>query len=253
MHILKKIINGIKNPFRRHAKQLRILEQQNLQLAEKLKWVAIDNENIRARMEFIRKEVMFEVQRQLRITHNFAVGNSSQKISPRWVNKEKINNLTLKKLNLGCGHIAKEDFINVDMRELPGIDVIADVTSLPFEPESIDTIYAAHLMEHFPEKVLCDVVLPHWFQLLKQGGDLIVIVPDAQAMIDEYVKNKFSFDELREVIFGGQEYEGDFHFTMFTPETMVGLLKESGFLKVDVITSGRKNGVCLEVEIHAKK
>ena len=49
--------------------------------------------------------------------------------------------------------------------------------------------------------------------------------------------------------FGDQEYDGDFHFAMFTPDTLAGLLAEAGFAPVEVIEQGRRNGLCYEFEI----
>ena len=58
------------------------------------------------------------------------------------------------KLNVGCGSDIREDYLNVDARELPGVDVVADVRQLPFEPRSVDELYASHTIEHFREHQL---------------------------------------------------------------------------------------------------
>ncbi len=58
-----------------------------------------------------------------------------------------------KKLHLGCGRTILPDWINLDFVEGPGVDVIANLDKcedipLPFEDNSIDTIYGSHLLEH---------------------------------------------------------------------------------------------------------
>ena len=55
------------------------------------------------------------------------------------------------------------------------------------------------------------------------------------------------------MLYGGQEYEGDFHFTGFTPESLAALLRGAGFDDPAVIARGRPNGDCLEFEIAATR
>ena len=260
-------IRGLENCVKRHEisfgtlklsienvydKKIDDVTEELRRASEKFEWISIDNDNIRSRNEFIRKEVMFELRKNLKIVNSSGL-NKIEVQKPRIINFEKLNSAGVKRLNLGCGHTPKADFINVDARDLPGVDLISDVTSLPFEKNSIDDIYAAHLVEHFSERSLTDIILPHWLEILKAGGELTLIVPDAKSMINGFTQGEFSFEELREVIFGGQEYDGDFHFTMLTPESAVNLLERVGFVSADILTSGRRNGACYEFEIHARK
>jgi hypothetical protein len=55
------------------------------------------------------------------------------------------------------------------------------------------------------------------------------------------------------VTFGGQEYEGDFHFTMFTPSSLTTLVTRAGFADVTVVDRARPNGDCLEFELVATR
>jgi predicted SAM-dependent methyltransferase len=68
--------------------------------------------------------------------------------------------------------------INVDL--VPPADVICDVRELKFDSESVDLVYASHILEHFYEHELF-AVLREWRRVLKPGGKLIVRVPDMQA------------------------------------------------------------------------
>lgn len=157
------------------------------------------------------------------------------------------------RVNLGAGHIALPGFINVDLRELPGIDVVAPVDSLPFEPDTLDEIFSAHTLEHFPEEELRRKLLPYWHSLLRPGGTIRAVVPDLEAMTKAYTKGKVTFDVLRNVTYGGQEYEGDFHFTGFSPTSLSALFSACGFVEPEVIASGRPNGDCLECEVMAHR
>jgi hypothetical protein len=157
------------------------------------------------------------------------------------------------RVNLGAGHLPVEGYVNVDMRELPGIDVVATVDGLPFEPGSLTEVFSAHTLEHFPLEELRRKLLPYWFELLRPAGTFRAVVPDLEAMIAAYEKGATSFETLRSVAYGGQEYEGDFHFTGFSPTSLVELLTEAGFENAEVIAHARPNGDCLECEVSARR
>jgi len=157
------------------------------------------------------------------------------------------------RLNLGCGHIALDGYLNVDRRALPGVDIVSEVNALPLEAGVADEIFSSHLLEHFPEEQLRRELLPYYYGLLKAGGTFRAVVPDAQAMITNYAEGNYPYEDMREVLYGAQDYDGDFHFNMFTPESMVALLTEAGFDTPRIIESGRKNGRCYEFEIAAEK
>jgi hypothetical protein len=196
------------------------------------------------RVETVRAEMMHELR--------YGQSHEAAKIEPKVINAEHLNDDDIR-LNLGAGHIAIEGFVNVDMRELPGIDVVAPIDDLPFEPGTIAEIFSSHTIEHFPEQDLRRRLLPYWVGLLKPAGTFRAIVPDLEAMTKAYVNGEMTFEILRAVTYGGQEYEGDFHFTGFTPDSMSSLLVECGLERPKVTASGRPNGDCLEFEISATK
>lgn len=235
-----------------YGSAIRGLEQSLKNHGLELEWLKQDSENIRARLEFIRKEVMFELRKELQITGSGKT-NSDDPLITKLLSQEKLNNSDILKLNLGCGHLPIPDYINIDSRELPGVDVVADVASLPFADSSVKIIRASHLVEHFSVRTLQDLILPHWFKLLANNGELRIVVPDSDAMLKRYAEQELSFEQLSEVIFGGQEYSGDFHYSMFNSRTLANLLVLVGFSQVDLIATDRKNGSCYELEVCAKK
>jgi hypothetical protein len=157
------------------------------------------------------------------------------------------------RLNLGCGHLPLPGYANVDMRRLPGVDVVAAVDALPVDPGTVAEIFSAHTLEHFPEEELRRKLLPYWFALLRPGGAFRAVVPDLEAMLAAYSRGDIDFSQLRNVAYGGQEYEGDFHFNGFTPASMTALLEQTGFDRVEVIAAGRANGESLELEVVAHR
>ena len=100
-------------------------------------------------------------------------------IESRIVDTERVERLAADglRLNLGCGHLALADYVNVDMRELPGVDVVAAIDDLPFDDGSVREIHSAHVLEHFAEEELHRRLLPYWLSQLEPGGEFRGIVP----------------------------------------------------------------------------
>ncbi len=209
-------------------------------------------EYLLGRVEFVRRELMFEMRYGAK---EIKAGEDSLLTKTKVVSPEKLEaaRQTGIRLNLGCGHIHLDGYLNVDRRALPGVDIVSEVDGLPFGKNELSEIFSAHLLEHFPEEQLRRGLLPYFFGLLKGDGVLKAVVPDAEAMIREYSNGNYPYEDLREVLYGGQDYDGDFHFNMFTPDSMVKLLTEAGFKDAAIIEKGRKNGRCYEFEIQARK
>ncbi|MDM0114694.1 methyltransferase domain-containing protein [Variovorax sp. J22R133] len=206
------------------------------------------------RIEFVRREFLFEL--------NYGVGRTvrttgvSGEVVANVLNPTKVEQALQNgkfKINLGCGHIAMPDYVNVDARDVPGVDVVADVGSLPFEPGTVDEVFSSHLVEHFPQEELRRRLLPHWRGLLRSGGTLRAIVPDGEAMLKAVTEGAYAFEDFREVLFGSQDYGGDFHFNLLTPDSLTSLIHEAGFESIEIPVRGRRNGRCFEFEISARR
>jgi predicted SAM-dependent methyltransferase len=205
-----------------------------------------------ARIEFVRREILFEMK--------YASTGSSSVAPPAGFRPEiaapdklELFRQTGLRLNLGCGHIPLDGYLNVDMRALPGVDIIAEVGNVPVEPGSVQELRSAHLLEHFPQEDLRRRLLPYWASLLRPGGTFTAVVPDGEAMLAQSATGNYPFEQFREVLFGAQDYNGDFHFNMFTPDSLQILLKEANFVDVEVPARGRRNGLCYEFEIVARR
>lgn len=156
------------------------------------------------------------------------------------------------RINLGCGEKPLGSYINVDFREMSDVDIIADVRALPFEPGSVAEIMSAHLVEHFRQHQLKSQILPYWKDLLAEGGTLRIICPNWHAMMRRLADGRMSYEDFRQVTFGAQDYVGDDHFAMYTPESLSDLLRECGFEDIEVLATDRMNGQCPEMELTAK-
>jgi hypothetical protein len=205
------------------------------------------------RVEFVRRELMFEMRygNSKPLTDGDNLNVKTQIISvDKLADFRKKGNI---RLNLGCGHIPLDDYLNIDMRVLPSVDIVSEAENLPFEKGEVNEIFSSHLLEHFPAEQLRRELLPYWFSLLKPEGIFRAVVPDADGMINAYTGSEYSFEQIREVTFGGQDYSGDFHFNMFNSLYLSKLLSEAGFVKIEVVSANRVNGGCKEFEICARK
>ncbi len=210
--------------------------------------LAEDVKRLWERIETVRTEVMYELRYGSQST-----GVQSD-VEPKVLNPDKVKAQGEDvRLNLGSGSLVRDGYVNVDTRPLDGVDVVADIANLPFGPGEVAEIHSEHLLEHFPEEVLRRRLLPYWVSLLKPGGTFSAVVPDAGTMLAEHAAGRFSFEDLRLVTFGGQEYDGDFHFTMFTTDRLATIFREAGLVDVEVKACGRRNGVCYEMELEARR
>lgn len=137
-----------------------------------------------------------------------------------------------KKLHLGCGDKILPGFVNVDARDLPGVDVSGvDVSCLDqFESASFDLVYACHVLEHV-ERPRTFSTLLEWNRVLRPGGVVRIAVPDWDATVRLYRKTK-DYENLLNWIYGGREYNENVHHRQFTFSGLKTLLIEAGFKRV---------------------
>ena len=98
------------------------------------------------RIEFVRRELMFEMRYG---STESSSGANSLRARSRIISTEKVAAARKEqlRLNLGCGHIPVDGYVNVDRRPLAGVDVVSEADELPFEKGEIDEIFSSHMLE----------------------------------------------------------------------------------------------------------
>ncbi len=136
-------------------------------------------------------------------------------------------------VHIGCGKINSPEFINVDARPLAHVHIVTDnITCLPdFEEGTVDLIYMCHILEHIKRNNLKAVLL-EMRRALKDDGVLRLSVPDFDKLIDVYKASGESITKICRQLMGGQDYEYNFHYSIFNPQYLSELLKEVGFKKI---------------------
>ncbi len=203
----------------------------------------------------MRQEVFYEIDHRTRAAAA-APGDMTAVVTPKILSKaaEKVEAQGGKiRLNLGSGNLSVDGYLSVDARELSNVDVVADISKLPYEQESVDEIFSAHLIEHFTRQRMEKELLPYWKSLLKTGGIFRVIFPDLEAMLQAYEAGEMDFNLLARIIMGGQDYQLDYHYAVYSPELVVAMLQNAGFHDIQIVARGRENGGCRETEIVATK
>lgn len=133
------------------------------------------------------------------------------------------------KLHIGCGERNLAGYKHYDIRKIDEhIDYVGKAEDLSqFEDGTLDEIYACHLLEHFGRWEI-DNVLKEWNRVLKAGGKLRIAVPDFEAVVQEYVENH-DLEKLMGLLYGGQNYDYNYHYTTFDFAFLKMKLQDSGF------------------------
>ena len=141
-----------------------------------------------------------------------------------------------KLVNLGCGSKPFKNFINIDNLFTENVEYTnSDVSDLQmFQNETIDYLYASHVLEHI-ERVKTFSTLLEWNRVLKFGGMLRISVPDWDASVSYYNKTH-DLENLLNWIYGGRENEqlNEFsHKRIFNFDNLRSLLYEAGFKRIE--------------------
>ena len=157
------------------------------------------------------------------------------------------------KLNLGCGNDIRRGYVNVDCREINGIDLCYDMGkhSIPFEDETVSEILLKDSLEHLSWRIV-DNFLKDCYRALKKGGRIHIQCPDLEAIARKIILNPdFKFGELHGHlaigywVYGSGDYgDPSFHRAGFTIGTLKKLLETIGFKVEKIENDGGTNIVC---------
>lgn len=139
------------------------------------------------------------------------------------------------KLNLGCGTDIQEGYVNVDIRDLPGVDLVGDVRMLP--AVEAEYIRAIDVVEHMPQKE-AERAVAHWVSMLSHGGIIEIQCPDVVHAAGLAARR--GDDWFIRLLYGAQDYPENTHVAGFTLATMEKLLKSLG-LQI-ILGEQTKNG-----------
>ena len=133
------------------------------------------------------------------------------------------------KLHLGCGkRNFGPDWIHIDGGNFNHISG-HDITHLNFEDNSVDLIYASHVIEYFDRDEIINILF-EWKRVLKIGGVLRLAVPSFYDMACLYIMHGYGLDRFLGPLYGKMEM-GDkdiYHKTVYDYESLKNILKIVG-------------------------
>jgi predicted SAM-dependent methyltransferase len=106
------------------------------------------------------------------------------------------------KINMGCGwRNFGSDWIHIDGGDYPHLDYSKIDDLSQFEDETVDLIYASHVLEYFNINEAQDV-LKEWKRVLKIGGTLRIAVPDFWKISKLYSEGNFPLSRFIGPLYG---------------------------------------------------
>jgi predicted SAM-dependent methyltransferase len=97
------------------------------------------------------------------------------------------------RLHLGCGHVYKPGWINIDAYRLPPCtpDLLLDLRRpLPFPDNSSSEVYSEHVFEHIPYPQAATAFLRESYRVLAPGGRTSIGVPDPRPVLATYLADE---------------------------------------------------------------
>lgn len=145
----------------------------------------------------------------------------------------------MQRLNWGCGEHLGAGWINSDVKDAGGIDLVADIRrGLPLSDACIDYAVSIHAL---PELSIAEIegALAELLRVLKPEGVLRLALPDLRLAIAAFAEGRESFFKIEAD--AAETFEGRFirHIlwygytrTLFTPEFTKELMERAGFVDV---------------------
>jgi predicted SAM-dependent methyltransferase len=150
------------------------------------------------------------------------------------------------RLNLGCGTLAMPAWVNIDLVGLP-VDLAWNLSRpLPFPDNSVDAIFHEHVLEHLSASDGY-ALLRECHRVLRSGGVMRVVLPDASLYIRSYCEPSHGFlNSWRHInerglppLLGLQEEFYNFgHKTIYDFETLAFFCKAVGFAVIEARNFG---------------
>ena len=134
-------------------------------------------------------------------------------------------------LHIGSGAKVIDGWVNLDINEHPGVDVVADVTEgLDFS--DVRAVYAEHFLEHLPiDKALAFLQEVH--RVLARGGWLRLSTPNLEWVWSTHYAIGAASEEKRLMTLGANRaFRGWGHQFLWTPTLLEDALVSCGFKKL---------------------
>jgi predicted SAM-dependent methyltransferase len=121
--------------------------------------------------------------------------------------------------------------VNVDVRELPSVDIVRDLEGDFSDIGTFDGLFCSYLAEHISWRNIVPF-FENCSKILKPNGAAVFIVPNTREQMKVLLEKETWTIEDSQFIFGDQDYKENAHRVAFSKELITQLLLMSGFQKV---------------------
>ena len=137
------------------------------------------------------------------------------------------------KINMGCGwRNFGPDWVHIDGGDYDHLDS-NDIIKLDYEDNSVDLIYASHVIEYFDREEI-EKVLTEWVRVLKPKGILRLAVPNFKAMVNIYLNSSYPLDKFLGPLYGKMNMGESkiYHKTTYDFNSLKSLLENLGMKNI---------------------
>ena len=137
------------------------------------------------------------------------------------------------RLHIG-GEAAKPGWRVVNIQPGPNVDHVGDIQEVAagFADESVDALYASHVIEHLGYDKALPETLKQLCRILKPGGQFYISVPDMKTLAQLFLHPKADLNmriHVMRILYGGRTDAHDVHYVGFDQEIMGFFLANAGF------------------------
>ena len=140
----------------------------------------------------------------------------------------------MRKINLGSGwRNFGKDWIHIDGGDYPHLDS-KDIINLPYENNTVDLIYASHVIEYFNREEIIPLI-KNWKSKLKPGGILRLSVPNFKIIAKLYLESNLPLNKFIGPLYGkmGMGNQTIYHKTTYDFKELKETLEKCGFTDVN--------------------
>ena len=137
------------------------------------------------------------------------------------------------KINMGCGwRDFGTDWVHIDGGDYTHLDY-KSIKVLEFEDNTIDLIYASHVIEYFDRQEV-EELLGEWYRVLRPGAILRIAVPNFKVLSMFYANGTISLDQVLGPLYGRMSLEDltIYHKTAYDFVSLRKVLENCGYSNV---------------------
>jgi len=136
------------------------------------------------------------------------------------------------KINLGCGGVYKQGYLNVDMYNTTIADKVMSATSLDFKDNSVEKIEAKQLIEHLG-MIRSIYALSECYRVLNVDGTLVIETPDIKKSFQIYLNG--DREDRKKILpwIYGVDVPGQVHKFCYPDDLLEETLQKIGFINIE--------------------